>query len=87
MKIGVDARMIGTRHRGIGRYVLELVKGLRLQQTHQLTYYYYSKDQLDYFSGLSAKQWPWRWYSIFEFFLILMCRYFVRLSFGWLFMI
>ena len=26
MKIGIDARMLGNRHGGIGRYVLELVK-------------------------------------------------------------
>jgi glycosyltransferase involved in cell wall biosynthesis len=66
MKIGVDARMIGTKHRGIGRYVLELVKGLKSHPANKLTYYYYSEDQKDYFSSLATKQWPWRWYSLAE---------------------
>ena len=66
MKIGVDARMIGTRHRGIGRYVLELVKGLRLVNNHELIYYYYSEDQKNYFNNLSCRRWPWRWYSLAE---------------------
>lgn len=28
MKIGIDARMLGTNHGGIGRYVFELLKNL-----------------------------------------------------------
>ena len=44
MNIGIDARMIGTKHGGIGRYVLELVKNL-IATDKQNQYFLFTSDE------------------------------------------
>lgn len=39
MKIGIDARMFGSRHTGVGRYVENLIKGLVEEESIEITFF------------------------------------------------
>jgi glycosyltransferase involved in cell wall biosynthesis len=46
VKIGIDCRLSGSRHAGIGRYIANLVKNLpKLLETHQLVLFFYDQEQ------------------------------------------
>lgn len=47
MKIGIDARMMGKRHGGIGRYVFELSKGLLNSQSGHEFWFFYNQDSVE----------------------------------------
>lgn len=47
MKIGIDARMLGVRHGGIGRYVFELIKHLIILDRGNLYFLFYNKENLE----------------------------------------
>jgi glycosyltransferase involved in cell wall biosynthesis len=44
MRIGIDFRLAGVQHGGIGRYVLELVKNLIKTDTENIYYLFYNSD-------------------------------------------
>src|SRR3989344_1578897 len=54
MKIGIDIRMAGTQHGGIGRYVLELVKNIFLIDQENEYYLFYNDDQSADISNLKS---------------------------------
>jgi glycosyltransferase involved in cell wall biosynthesis len=70
MKIGLDARLYGTKYRGLGRYVKKLVDGLA--QTDQQNNYtvFLTEDNFDDFKTLNPNfkkvLLPARWYSFKE---------------------
>jgi len=70
MKIGIDARLYGTKHRGLGRYVKKLVDGLvSVDQKNQYVIFL-TKDNIDEFEPQNNKVkkvlMDARWYSLKE---------------------
>ena len=72
MKIGIDARLYGTKHRGLGRYVKKLVDGLLEYDKKNKYVIFLSKDNFDEFNNSKAKKvlLDARWYSLKEQFLV-----------------
>ncbi len=74
MKIGIDMRMSGTKHGGIGRYVFELVKNiLEIDNKNNYTLFFhnktYTKSEVDLFSNYPNVKIVYslaRHYSFFE---------------------
>lgn len=56
MTIGIDARLLGTRHGGIGRYVLQLVKNLLQLDTENNYVIFYNQDAADIVASLKGLQ-------------------------------
>lgn len=46
-KIGIDCRLAGKKHAGIGRYIEELVKRVVSDQTIQWVLFFYEQNQID----------------------------------------
>ncbi len=67
MKIGIDARLYGTKHRGLGRYVQKLVNGVTLADQKNQYVIFLTKDNYDEFKTDSYKVkkvvMDARWYS------------------------
>jgi glycosyltransferase involved in cell wall biosynthesis len=55
MRIGIDFRLAGVRHGGIGRYVLELVKNLVSIDTENDYYLFYNDDASNIVLALQAQ--------------------------------
>lgn len=74
MKIGIDARLYGTKHRGLGRYVQKLVDGIT--QTDKNNQYVIFLNEENFNSFKSANQnvrkvlLNARWYSLKEQYLV-----------------
>src|SRR6266404_5387263 len=74
MTIGIDARMLGIRHGGIGRYVLELIKNLlKIDGNNRYVIFYNSKncdqkdiDDIKLFSNARLVAADFRHYSLGE---------------------
>ncbi|MFA6526736.1 MAG: glycosyltransferase family 1 protein [Candidatus Buchananbacteria bacterium] len=49
-RIGIDARLFGTKHGGIGRYTVELIKNLELQDKSNKYFIFFAKDNFDEYS-------------------------------------
>jgi glycosyltransferase involved in cell wall biosynthesis len=47
MKIGIDCRLAGKKHAGIGRYIEELVMRVTKESSIQWVLFFYEKDQLN----------------------------------------
>lgn len=70
MKIGIDARLYGTKHRGLGRYVQKLVDGL-IAVDHKNQYFlFFTRDNIEEprFKSNKVKKilLDARWYSLKE---------------------
>jgi len=70
MRIGIDARLYGTKHRGLGRYVQKLVNGV-VQTDRQNDYVlFFTKDNIDSFKerrpNVKMVLLDARWYSLKE---------------------
>ncbi len=70
MKIGIDARLYGTKNRGLGRYVKKLVDGLTSLPERQRYVIFLNEDNFDTFSTanplVKKVLLPARWYSVKE---------------------
>jgi len=55
MRIGIDVRMAGTEHGGIGRYVLELTKHLLKLDNKNEYFLFYNDSSLDEIENLKSK--------------------------------
>ena len=70
MKIGIDARLYGTKHRGLGRYVKKLVDGITEINTKNQYVIFFTKDNINEFKSKNAKvkkvEMNARWYSLKE---------------------
>ena len=70
MKIGIDARLYGTKHRGIGRYVKKLVDGLSEIDEQNDYVIFLTEDNFDDFKttrpNFRKKLLAARWYSLKE---------------------
>lgn len=49
-RIGIDARLYGTKHGGIGRYTAELIKNLELQDKSNKFFIFLAKNNFDEYS-------------------------------------
>ena len=74
MKIGIDARLYGTKHRGLGRYVKHLVDGLALTDSHNQYVIFLTSDNFDEFTiqspNVKKVLLNARWYSFKEQYLV-----------------
>lgn len=74
MKIGIDARLYGTKHRGIGRYVKKLVDGVVKSDLENSYVIFLTKDNFDNFKINSPKVkkvlLDVKWYSLKEQFVV-----------------
>ena len=73
MKIGIDARLYGTKHRGIGRYVKKLVDGLIKHDLINSYVIFLTKDNFDAFKEspkVKKVLLDVKWYSLKEQFLV-----------------
>ncbi|KKT35835.1 MAG: mannosyltransferase B-like protein [Parcubacteria group bacterium GW2011_GWA2_44_12] len=70
MKIGIDARLYGPKHRGIGRYIFKLIENLeQLDWGNQYTIFLEQENFDDYSpsnENFTKALLPYRWYSIKE---------------------
>lgn len=70
MKIGIDARLYGTKHRGLGRYVQKLVDGLLAIDQKNQYFLFFTKDNIEEprFKSSKVKKilLDARWYSLKE---------------------
>ena len=70
MKIGIDARLYGTKHRGLGRYVQKLVDGVVKADTKNQYVLFFTKDNIKEFKTQNSKvktvEVNARWYSLKE---------------------
>lgn len=83
MKIGIDARLAGLQHAGIGRYIQHLIRQLAPISKHEWVLFFFDRSQLlqvlpDYesFTNLSITFAPIKHYSVAE--QLLLPRYFYQ---------
>src|SRR5690242_15271029 len=52
MRVGIDCRLIGTRHGGIGRYTFELVKHILSEDKEDAYYLFYNSEEKEVIQNL-----------------------------------
>lgn len=73
MNIGIDCRLAGSKHAGIGRYISELVKEVTKSETHTWVLFFFDQQQADEMlsnrnklSNVIVKYVPIRHYTLAE---------------------